>query len=497
MHPGIGFLSESPAFADLCARHALNFIGPGVSSLEQTGNKSNAVRTARRLDIPVVPGSHGVVTGPEAAVEVADTIGYPVLLKAVHGGGGRGIAMVGTPEDLPDTFLRMGAEAQAAFGSRDLYIEKLIARFRHVEVQILRDRDGHCHVLGLRDCSVQRRQQKVVEESGSTLLTSELRDATLAFSRRLADAVDYVGAGTVEFIFDLDAQQVYFMEMNARLQVEHPVTEATTGIDIVRQQFRIASGDSLEDLVVVERGYAIELRINAERLVLDPEEGIRIVPDPGRVSVCVLPPRPNVRVTSAVEAGGTISPFYDNLMAQVVGYGETREEVIAILRDWLAAARVEGVGTNIPLLRRILLDAEFVEGRHDTGFVARLFERLDAHALAAEVAELRGGRATLDRSSLAIEGSDELKVVAQGPCVFYGAAGPGRADFVSVGDHVRTETTLCLTEAMKLFEELSLETFNGDEEIYPRDREYEVVRVNAHHGQLLSEGDLLFVIRPC
>ena len=497
LHPGIGFLSESPAFAALCARHGLNFIGPGVSSLEQTGNKSNAVRTARRLDIPVVPGSHGVVTGPEAAVEVANKIGYPVLLKAVYGGGGRGIAMVGTPEDLPDTFLRMGAEAQSAFGSRDLYIEKLIARFRHVEVQILRDRPGHCHVLGLRDCSVQRKQQKVVEESGSTLLTSELRDATFAFARQLADAVEYVGAGTVEFIFDLDGQQVYFMEMNARLQVEHPVTEATTGINIVQQQFRIASGESLEDLVVAERGYAIELRINAERLVLDPERGIRIVPDPGRVSAYSLPRRPNVRVISAGEAGGTISPFYDNLLAQVIGYGETREEVIATLRDWIAEARIEGIGTNIPLLGRILRDGEFVAGRHDTGFVARLFERLDANDLAAEVAELRGRRATLDRSSISIEGSDELKVVAQGPCVFYGAPGPGRADFVSLGDHVRTETTLCLTEAMKLFEELSLETFNGDEEIYARDREYEIVRVNAHPGQLLSEGDLLFVIRPC
>ena len=497
LHPGIGFLSESPAFADLCTQHGLNFVGPAVSSLEQTGNKSNAVRAARRLDIPVVPGSHGVVTGQEAAVGVATQIGYPILLKAVHGGGGRGIAKVDRPEELPDTFLRMGSEAQSAFGSRDLYIEKLIERFRHVEVQILRDRAGCCHVLGLRDCSVQRNQQKVVEESGSTLLSEELRDAAFMFSRKLADDVAYVGAGTVEYIFDLDAAQIYFMEMNARLQVEHPVTEATTGVDIVKQQFRIAAGESLDDLVVGETGYAIELRINAERLVLDPETGIRIVPDPGRVSACVLPSRPNIRLISAVDTGSVISPFYDNLLAQVVGFGQTRDEVITGLLDWLGEARIEGIGTNIPLLTRILQDEEFVEGRHDTGFVSRLFSRLDTDELAREVGRLRGSRATRDRSSIEIDGSNELKVVAPGPCVFYGAPGPGQPDFVTVGDQVDAETTLCLTEAMKLFDELSLESFNGDDEIYPRGDRYEIVRVNAHHGQLMSEGDLLFVVRPC
>ena len=496
LHPGIGFLSESPAFADLCGRHALNFIGPGVSSMEQTGNKSNAVRAAQRRDIPVVPGSYGVVTGPEAALGIATKIGYPVLLKAVHGGGGRGIAIVHSPDQLTETFLRMGTEAQSAFGSRDLYIEKLVTRFRHVEVQILRDRFGHCHVLGLRDCSVQRKQQKVVEESGSTLLPDRIREDAFLFARKLADDVDYVGAGTVEFIFDLDRQSIYFMEMNARLQVEHPVTEATTGIDIVRQQFRIASGESLEDLDVAERGYAIELRVNAERLVLDPKDGVRIVPDPGRVTRCSLPARPNLRVVSAVRKGSVVSPFYDNLLAQVIADGETREEVITTLLEWLDEASIEGIGTNVPLLRRILRDDEFVEGRHDTGFVLRLFERLDLDELASEIAANRGGRAILDRSSIAIVGSDELKVVALGPCVFYSAPGPGQADFVTVGDHIRTDTTLCLTEAMKLFEKLALETFNRDEELYPRDQKYEVVRVNAHSGQLLTEGDLLFVVRP-
>jgi acetyl/propionyl-CoA carboxylase alpha subunit len=496
LHPGIGFLSESSAFADLCSRHGLNFIGPDVPSMEQTGNKSNAVRTARRLGIPVVPGSHGVVTGPEAAAGIAEAIGYPVVLKAVHGGGGRGIAIVDAPEDLHDTFLRMGAEAQSAFGNRDLYIEKFVVRFRHVEIQILRDRYGHAHVLGLRDCSVQRNQQKVIEESGSTLLTNELRDAAFAHARALADDVGYVGAGTVEYIFDLDAQQIYFMEMNARLQVEHPVTEATTGIDIVREQFRIASGESLEALVVAEQGYAIELRINAERFVPDAEHIVRIVPDPGVVTACVLPETPNIRVVSAVEAGDRISPFYDNLVAQIIAHGSSRGAAIASLLEWLDGARIEGIGSNIPLLKRILLDDEFVAGRHDTGYVARLFERLDIHALVEEVDALRGTRGALARSSIQIEGSTELKVVAPGSCIFYAAPGPNRAEFVTVGARIRTDTTLCLTEAMKLYEEVSLGTFNRDDILYPTDLEYEVVRVQAHDGQLVTDGDLLFVVRP-
>ena len=496
LHPGIGFLSESSGFADLCSRHDLNFIGPGVQSMEQTGNKSNAVRTARRLNIPVVPGSHGVVTDPEAAVAIAEGIGYPIVLKAVHGGGGRGIAIVQSAEDLHDTFLRMGAEAQSAFGNRDLYIEKLILRFRHVEIQILRDRHGHTHVLGLRDCSVQRKQQKVIEESGSTLLPDTLRDAAFTHARALADDVGYVGAGTVEFIFDLDRDQIYFMEMNARLQVEHPVTEATTGIDIVREQFRIASGDSIKDLSVAEEGYAIELRINAERFAPDPDQRLKIVPDPGVVSACILPQAQGVRVISAVEEGDRISPFYDNLMAQVIAHGPNRAAAIATLIEWLDGARIEGVGSNIPLLKRVLLDEEFVQGRHDTGYVARLFERLDVEALVAEVDALRGSRRVLGRSAIHIEGSRELKVVAPGSCIFYASPGPNRAEFVTVGSRIRTDTTLCLTEAMKLYEELSLETFNRDEVVYPSELEYEVVRVHAHDGQLVTEGDLLFVVRP-
>ncbi len=496
IHPGIGFLSESSAFAALCAQHGLNFIGPDEPSMERVGNKSNAVQTARRLGIPVVPGSHGVVTSPGAAVGIAEEIGYPVVLKAVHGGGGRGIEIVRKPDQLEDTFLRMGAEARSAFGSSDLYLEKFIERFRHVEIQVLRDRHGHTHVLGLRDCSVQRNQQKVIEESGSTLLSDELREATFEHAQQLADDVGYVGAGTVEFIFDLKAPQVYFMEVNARLQVEHPVTEAVTGIDIVREQLRIAAGDSIADLEVAQKGYAIELRINAERLRFEAESGLRIAPDPGTVGVCEFPAADDIDVIAAIESGSVVSPFYDNLLAQVVARADNRDAAIRVLRDWLSDVRIEGVGSNVPLLRRILEDEEFVEGQHDTAYMAGFLDRVDADTLVADVEALRGPRTTLDRSSVAIETSDELKVIAVAPCVFYNAPGPGRAEFVAVGDRIRVDTTLCLTEAMKLFEELSLERYNTGEEVYPADTEYEVVRINALNGQLVSEGDLLFVVRP-
>lgn len=343
---------------------------------------------------------------------------------------------------------------------------------------------------------MQRNQQKVIEESGSTLLTEDLREAAFGYARDLAEDVQYFGAGTVEFIFDLDEQQIYFMEMNARLQVEHPVTEAVTGIDIVGEQFRIAAGESIQDLEVSESGYSIELRINAERIGFDSDHGLRIVPDPGTVSTCVLPATENVTVISAVEDGSVISPFYDNLVAQIVAHAETRTDAIKTLLEWLDTARVAGVGTNIPLLRKILMDEEFVEGRHDTAYVGRFFERIDVDDLVAQVEELRGGRQTLDRSTVEIEDSDELKVVALAPGIFYAGAGPGRPEFVRDGDRIRTDTTLCLVEAMKLFEEVTLDTFNHGEQIYPIDAEYEVVRVNAHDGQLITEGDLLFVVRP-
>ena len=496
IHPGIGFLSESVAFAALCTQHGINFVGPDGAAMERVGNKANAVQTAHRHGIPVVPGSQGVVTSPGAAREVAAAIGYPVVLKAVHGGGGRGIEIVSEPDRLEPSFLRMAAEARSAFGSRDLYLEKCIARFRHVEVQMLRDRHGTTRVMGLRDCSVQRKHQKIIEESGSTLLPAALRAAAFEHTRTLAAAVEYVGAGTVEFIFDLEAQQLYFMEVNARLQVEHPVTEAVTGVDIVREQFRIAAGEAIEEGDAAETGYAMEVRITAERIVRDPERGPRVVPDPGTVRDAQFPAAEGIEIIATVAPGSVVSPFYDPLLAQVIARGTDRAVVIRLLRDWLSWVRIEGIGSNVPLLRRILSDAEFTDDLHDTGYLPRLWARTDLDGLAADVEAARGPRATLDRARIAIDDSDELKVIALAPGIFYCAPGPGRAAFVDIGDRVGVDTTLGLMEAMKLFDELSLARYNSGTEVYAADREYEIVRVNAQNGQLVSEGDLLFVVRP-
>ncbi|MFV2091312.1 MAG: biotin carboxylase N-terminal domain-containing protein, partial [Pseudomonadales bacterium] len=266
LHPGIGFLSENSGFAELCRSHGINFIGPPVASMETMGNKSNAITTALGLEVPVVPGSHGILTDVESASRVAGSIGYPVLIKAVHGGGGKGIQIVEHPDEFHELFQRVTVEARAAFGNGDVYLEKYVTSLRHIEVQLLRDTHGNTKVLGLRDCSIQRDKQKVFEESDATMLPADLRAAVLKHTSDIADQVGYVGAGTVEFIHDLESEAIYFMEMNTRLQVEHPVTEWVSGIDIVSEQFRIASGESIADLEPANDGYAIQARINAERI---------------------------------------------------------------------------------------------------------------------------------------------------------------------------------------------------------------------------------------
>ena len=258
LHPGIGFLSENSDFADMVRNRGINFIGPPVQSMETMGNKSNAINTSIRLNVPVVPGSHGIMTDVEKAAAVAEDIGYPILIKAVHGGGGKGIQLVNGPDEFEQLFHRVGAEARNAFGNGDVYLEKYVTSLRHIEAQLLRDTHGNTHVLGIRDCSVQRDKQKVIEESGSTMLPKKLLDTVLRSTADIANEVGYIGAGTVEFIYDLKSDAVYFMEMNTRLQVEHPVTEWTSGINIVAEQFRIASGESIADLKVKSTGYSMK-----------------------------------------------------------------------------------------------------------------------------------------------------------------------------------------------------------------------------------------------
>ncbi|QSX41317.1 ATP-binding protein [Shewanella cyperi] len=496
LHPGIGFLSESPQFAALCVNNGVNFVGPSVHSMTTMGNKSNAIKTSQAQNVPVVPGSHGILSNAEQAVNVASEIGYPVLLKAVQGGGGKGIQVVRRPEDMIPLFMKTSTEAAAAFGNGDLYLEKYVTSLRHIEVQLLRDKFGNTKVLGLRDCSVQRNNQKVIEESGSTMLPPELKQQVLDYTRALGDAVDYMGAGTVEFIYNLDANEVYFMEMNTRLQVEHPVTEATSGIDIVSAQFDIAAGRSIEKLEPKEIGYAMEVRVTAEKAALDSNGVLQLVPNPGKITECVLPERDYVEIISIAAEGKEVSPYYDSLIAQIIVRGENREDVVAKLYDYLDSVVIKGIATNIPLLKRILKDATFNEGVYDTNYLPRLLAELDIPALIAEMeaaAETQG----VDTESLRVGESNELKVLAQGAGIFYTSPAPGEADFVKEGDVVTVDQTLALTEAMKMFSQVTLAGFNRKGAVlYPEDQKYRIERILNTNGQQVSQGDLLFVVSP-
>lgn len=460
------------------------------------GNKSNAIKTSQSQNVPVVPGSHGILTNAEQAVNVANEIGYPVLLKAVQGGGGKGIQVVKRPEDMIGLFQKTATEAAAAFGNGDLYLEKYVTSLRHIEVQLLRDQFGHAKVLGLRDCSVQRNNQKVVEESGSTMLPDELKKQVLDYTRALGDATDYMGAGTVEFIYNLDANEVYFMEMNTRLQVEHPVTEATSGIDIVSAQFDIAAGRSIEHLEPKEIGYAMEVRVTAEKAALDSHGILQLVPNPGKITECVFPDHPDVEIISIAAPGKEVSPYYDSLIAQVIMRGENREDVIAKLHAYLDSVVLKGIATNIPLLKLILSDGTFKEGVYDTNYLPRFMAELDIPALIAEM-EAAAETVGVDTESLRVGESNELKVLAQGAGIFYTSPAPGEPDFVKEGDIVTVEQTLALTEAMKMFSQVNLAGFNRQGAVlYPEDKKYRIERILNSNGQQVSQGDLLFVVSP-
>ena len=497
LHPGIGFLSESAQFAELTRSRGVNFIGPPVASMETMGNKSNAINTALRLGVPVVPGSHGILTNAERAAEVAAEIGYPVLIKAVHGGGGKGIQVVESAAEFFELFHRVRAEAQSAFGNGDVYLEKYVTSLRHIEVQLLRDTRGNTRALGLRDCSVQRDKQKVFEESGSTLLPDELREDVLRHAAALADEVGYVGAGTVEFIFDLNAQAVYFMEMNTRLQVEHPVTEWVSGVDIVGEQLRIASGESIGRLRPKSKGYAIEARVNAERVQWDGEGNLAFRPNPGAIVEAEFPEQDAVEVISIAAPGKAISPYYDSMVAQIIVHAPNREAAIDKLASYLSQVRITGICTNIPLLLRVLADPVFRQGEYDTNFLPEFLRRTDPASLIEEMEANAGASlSAFDRDSIAIDGSDELKVPSPAAAIFYTTPSPSEPEFVSVGDKVTVETTLCQLEAMKIFTPLTLKDFNGDTVLYDPQLEYEVTRINMSNGQQVNAGDLLFVVKP-
>ncbi len=370
IHPGYGFLSENASFAEVCAACGIKFIGPSPDAIERMGDKATARETMQKAKVPIVPGSDGILANETEALRVAGRIGYPVVVKATAGGGGRGIRVVEDEEELVRVLKVAQAEAAASFGNADVYLEKYIRDMRHIEVQVLFDEHGHGIHLGERECSLQTvRHQKVVEEAPSATLTPALRRRIGEAAVRAAKAVGYANAGTVEFIFTPD-ENFYFMEMNTRIQVEHPVTEAVTGIDLVRWQIRIAAGEALtlHQKEIVWNGHSIECRVTAQ----DPQKGF--APAAGTLSQVRFPGGLGVRVDTQIYGGYTVPPFYDSNLAKVIVWAPDRTEAIARMRRCLQEFEIEGSPTNIPFLQRILEDERYIENAVSTAFLPRLME---------------------------------------------------------------------------------------------------------------------------
>ncbi len=365
IHPGYGFLSENAHFAEICREHKIKFIGPSPEAIRMMGDKATAKETAKRAGVPTVPGSDGLIHDLEQAKKLAQKIGYPVLLKATAGGGGRGMRIVNAPDELETALAAASQEAQAAFGNAGVYMEKFILNMKHIEFQIFGDSNGNVVHLGERDCSIQRRHQKLIEEAPSPALTPDLRKKMGEAAIKVAQAVEYEGAGTIEFILDLDSKQFYFMEMNTRIQVEHPVTEMVTGYDLLVEQIRVASTLplSFKQSDVKIRGHAMEFRINAE----DPAANFR--PSPGLIEEYVTPGGIGVRLDSHCYAGYRIPSFYDSLLGKLIIYGDTREQVISRAKRALGEFGIEGIKTTVPLHLQILEDENFVKGNVTTKFM--------------------------------------------------------------------------------------------------------------------------------
>jgi acetyl-CoA carboxylase, biotin carboxylase subunit len=363
IHPGYGFLSESAYLAEVCAACHIKFIGPDPQVIRLMADKARARRVMRKAGVPILPGSEGPIESEDKALKIAKEIGYPVIIKATAGGGGRGMRVVKIPSDLPHAFKTAQREAEAAFGVGDVYIEKYVESPRHIEFQILGDQHGAVVHLGERECSIQRRHQKLIEESPSPALSEKVRRKMGAIVIDAAKAVHYTNAGTFEFLMD-PSGRFYFMEANTRLQVEHPVTEMVTGIDIVKEQIRIAAGGrlSFKQSEVTFTGHSIECRINAE----DPDT---FVPSPGVIHVFSVPGGPGVRVETFAHSECTISPHYDSMIAKIIVHGRDRQEAVARMRRTLEMTVIEGIKTTIPLHLRILNDPDFIAGKTSTAFM--------------------------------------------------------------------------------------------------------------------------------
>lgn len=364
VHPGYGFLSERAEFAARLAENGLVFVGPSPEAITQMGDKAQAIKAAIAAGVPTIPGSNGPVEGIEEAVMVAARTGYPVAVKASAGGGGRGIRIAADETELRSVLPVAQAEALSAFGSAEVYIERMLQGAKHIEVQVFGDGKNFVH-LGERDCSVQRRRQKLIEETPAYCLPQSARDAVCASAVALAAAVEYQGAGTVEFLYEQSTGEFYFIEMNTRIQVEHPITEAVTGIDLVAEQLRVASGQPLSftQSQVQARGHAIEIRLNAE----DPS--MNFLPSPGTVTSFTMPAGPFVRIDSGFTVGSVVSPYYDSLLAKIIVWGRTREEALRRARRAIVEIDVQGVRTTADFLDGILQTPEFLAGYYDTTFL--------------------------------------------------------------------------------------------------------------------------------
>jgi acetyl-CoA carboxylase biotin carboxylase subunit len=373
IHPGYGLLSENANFAEVCRASNIKFIGPPPEVTRLMGEKEKARQAMKKAKVPILPGSDGVLASADEALTVAKGIGYPVILKAKAGGGGRGMRIVRTAEELPNLYHAASTEAANAFGNGELYMEKFIEQPRHIEFQILADEHGNVTTLFERECSIQRRHQKLIEEAPSLQVSPALRKEIGQTLERCLSAIGYQNAGTIEFLMDED-RKLYFIEMNTRIQVEHPVTEFITGLDLVKAQLRIASGEKLSDILPAKielRGHSIECRINAENPV-------KFTPSPGKITAFNVPGGTGVRVDTAQYAEGIVPPYYDSLIAKLVVHGADRAEAIARMERALAQFVVQGIDTSIPLHQEIFLDPDFREGNFDTKFMERFLAKRNA-----------------------------------------------------------------------------------------------------------------------
>jgi acetyl-CoA carboxylase biotin carboxylase subunit len=379
IHPGYGFLSESAYFAEVCEACHIKFIGPDAQVIRLMGDKARARRVMKKAGVPVLPGSEGIIESEEKALKLAQDVGYPVLIKAAAGGGGRGMRVCHTPGDLGPAFRTAQREAEAAFGVGDVYLEKYLSAPRHIEFQILGDHHGNVIHLGERECSIQRRHQKLIEESPSVALSDKTRRKLGSTVVDAAKAVQYANAGTFEFLMDQEGK-FYFLEANTRLQVEHPVTEMVTGVDIVKEQIRVAAGERLgyKQSEVTFSGHAIECRINAE----DPDT---FVPSPGVIHVFAVPGGPGVRVDTAAHSECTISPYYDSMIAKIVVHGRDRQEAIMRMRRTLEMTVIEGIKTSLPMHLKTLEEPDFAAGKLSTAFMDRFAVASAARKLAQAV----------------------------------------------------------------------------------------------------------------